>query len=297
MRQETAGYFRIIILFMVLVSAASSSSASDLNEIKRNGVLRHLGIPYANFVTGTGDGMDVELTQRFARYIGVRYMYVPTDWGTAIQDLTGKKVAVKGSDVELLEDTPISGDMIANGFTVLPWREKVVSFSGPTFQSQIWVIARSDSRVRPIKPTGKINKDIEKSRALLRGKNILALEKTCLDPVLYKLSDTGANVILFKGKLNELAPALINNEAELTILDVPDALIALKKWPGKLKIIGPISDKQVMGAAFPKKSTQLQKAYDAFLKKAKSDGTYMKIVDHYYPSVRLYFPEFFRSMM
>jgi ABC-type amino acid transport substrate-binding protein len=281
---------------MVLVTFPKVVFAADLDEIRQRGVLRHLGIPYANFVTGTGDGMDVELTRLFARSLGVKYEYVPTDWGTVVQDLIGKKVNAKGSDVELLEDTRITGDMIANGFTVIPWREKVVNFSRPTFPSQIWLIARADSKVRPIKPTGKIDKDIEKSRALLKGKSVLALEKTCLDPALYKLSDTGANVILFNGKLNELAPALINNEAELTILDVPDALIALEKWPGKLKIIGPISAKQVMGAAFPKDSPKLQSAYDIFLKKAKTDGTYMMIVNRYYPSAKRYFPEFFKGM-
>lgn len=185
MKQRSAGFIRVLIVLMALTAIARGVFAADLNEIKQRGVLRHLGIPYANFVTGTGDGMDVELTQLFAKYIGVKYEYVRTDWGTVIQDLTGKKVAVKGSDVELLEDTPISGDMIANGFTVIPWREKVVNFSSPTFPSQIWLIARADSKVRPIRPTGKINRDIEKSRALLRGKNVLALEKTCLDPALY----------------------------------------------------------------------------------------------------------------
>ncbi len=37
------------------------AGARDLDEIKKSGVLRHLGVPYANFVTGSGDGMDVEL--------------------------------------------------------------------------------------------------------------------------------------------------------------------------------------------------------------------------------------------
>jgi hypothetical protein len=32
------------------------------------------------------------------------------------------------------------------------------------------------------------------------------------------------------------APALLNKEADLTILYVPDALVALEKWPGKLNI-------------------------------------------------------------
>jgi ABC-type amino acid transport substrate-binding protein len=122
----------------------------------------------------------------------------------------------------------------------------------------------------------------------LSGKNLLALEKTCLDPKQNKLAETEANVISFNGNLNELAPALINNDAKLTILDVPDALIALEKWPGKLKIIGPISNKQVMGAAFNKESPKLQAAFNTFIKKAMRDGTYIKIVNKYYPSAKRY---------
>lgn len=54
--------------------------AGDLQDAKKSVVLRHLGIPYANFVTGDGDGMDVELIQKFAKPLGVNYQYVKTDW-------------------------------------------------------------------------------------------------------------------------------------------------------------------------------------------------------------------------
>jgi ABC-type amino acid transport substrate-binding protein len=299
MKLKTENYIKTLAVLLAASAfatiTASAVIAADLDEIRQRGVLRHLGIPYANFVTGAGDGMDVELARSFARYLGVRYEYVASDWGTVVQDLVGKKVVVKGSDVEYPEDAPVKGDMIANGFTVLAWREKAVNFSAPTFPSQIWLIARADSKVRPIKPTGAVEKDIEKTRALLKGKGVLAVEKTCLDPALYNLAATGANVICFKGKLNELAPAVINNEAEMTVLDVPDALIALEKWPGKIKIIGPISNKQVMGAAFPKDAPKLLEAYNKFLKKARKDGSYMKVVNAYYPSAIRYFPAFFKG--
>ena len=269
---------------------------ADLEEIKARGVLRHLGVPYASFVSGAGDGMDVELTQLFAKQQGLRYEYVTTDWGTVIPDLIGHRVKTSGGKVELLETVPVKGDLVANGFTVLPWRQQVVNFSTPTFPSQIWLIARAESDVRPIKPTGSIEQDIQKTRALLNGRSVLSLEKTCLDPSLYQLSDTGATVIAFKGKLNEVAPALLKGEADLTILDVPDALIALEKWRGKLKILGPITGKQEMGAGFPKDSPQLLEAYNAFIKRTQQDGTYLRLVKKYYPTASRFFPEFFKGM-
>ena len=81
----------------------------------------------------------------------------------------------------------------------------------------------------------------------------------------------------------------------MTILDVPDALIALEKWPGKLKIIGPVSEKQVMAAGFSKDAPQLLAAYNKFLEKAKREGTYLKLIRKYYPSAKFFFPNFFRE--
>ncbi len=285
-----------VISAAILVCQVTVVGAADLKEIMEQGVIRHLGIPYANFVTGAGDGMDMELMQRFAQSLGVRYEYVKTDWDTVVQDLLGKKVKNSGAEVEFLEDVPVRGDMVANGFTILPWRQKVVAFSLPTFPSQIWLVARADSKVRPIKPSGVIEKDIARVKALLRGRNVLALEKTCLDPSLYNLAATGANVICFVGKLNELAPAIINGEAEMTILDVPDALVALEKWPGKIKIIGPISPRQEMAVAFPKSSPKLREAFNTFLRKSMKDGSYMQLVKKYYPTAPAFFPEFFKKL-
>jgi len=281
---------------LIVLSLGGLAAAGDLAQVKERGVLRHLGIPYANFVTGSGDGLEVELTQKFAEYLGVKYEFVKTEWSTVIQDLTGKKVKPKGTEIEIIGEAPVKGDIIANGFTILPWREKAVDFSLPTFPSQIWLIARADSKIRPIKPSHTIEKDVAASKALMKGRSVLSMENTCLDPRLYNLSATGAKVICTKGQLNDMAPALLKGDAEMTILDVPDALIALQKWPGKLKIIGPVSDKQQMAPAFAKDSPQLREAYNQFLVKVRKDGTYLRLINKYYPTARSFFPDFFKGI-
>ena len=283
-------------LLSLIVLFAAGARAGDLDDVKTRGVLRHLGGPYANFVSGAGDGLDVDLMKLFAESLGVRYEYVPTDWGTVVQDLVGRKVKVTKGVPELLEEAPVKGDLVANGFTILPWRQQVLAFATPTFPSQIWLVARADSKIKPIKPAGNIAKDIAATRALLKGKDVLTLEKTCLDPGLYDLESAGGTVKRFIGKLNEIAPAVINKDAEMTILDVPDALVALEKFKGKLKILGPISEKQEMAVAFPKNSPKLLEAYNTFIDKAKKDGTYFRLVKKYYPTVPRYFPEFFKGL-
>lgn len=286
----------VLLSGLVMLSFAGMAIAADLAEIKSRGVIRHLGIPYANFVTGSGDGLEVELTQKFAEYLGVKYEFVKTDWGTVVQDLTGKVVKSKGNDIEVVGEAPVKGDIIANGFTILPWREKVVTFAIPTFPSQIWLIARADSKVRPIKPSHNIEKDIAAAKATMKGHSVLSMEKTCLDPTLYNLAATGAKIICTTGQLNDMAPALLKGDAEMTILDVPDALIALQKWPGKLKIIGPVSAKQQMAPAFAKDAPKLLDAYNQFIAKSRKDGTYMKLIGKYYPTARSFFPDFFKGM-
>ncbi|MBV5349707.1 ABC transporter substrate-binding protein, partial [bacterium] len=184
-----------VLVGLILVSFAGMAAAADLADIKSRGVIRHLGIPYANFVTGSGDGFEVELTQKFAESLGVRYEFVKTEWGTIVQDLTGKVVKSKGAEIEVVGESPVKGDIIANGFTILPWREKAVNFAIPTFPSQIWLIARADSKVRPIKPSHNIEKDIAAAKTTMKGRSVLSMEKTCLDPTLYNLAATGAKVI------------------------------------------------------------------------------------------------------
>jgi ABC-type amino acid transport substrate-binding protein len=289
-RQTTLLAVTILAFFSLFRFAV----ACDLPEIREKGVLRHLGIPYANFVTGHGDGMDVELVKLFAQHLGVRYEYVKTSWGTCIEDLTGLKVKTQHDNVQILGKMPVRGDIIANGFTILPWREKVVAFSQPIFPTQVWLIARADSSVKPIMPTGKIDQDIAATKKLIKRHTLLGKANTCLDPSLYKLEQTGVKVNLFQGDLNELAPAIINGEAEMTLLDVPDALIALDKWPGQIKVLGPITAEQTMAYGFAKTSPQLLKAFNTFLEICRKDGTYLELVKKYYPFVMDYYPAFFK---
>lgn len=286
-----------VICAFAILSAAFMKPAfgADLLEIKKRGVLRHLGVPYANFVTGSGDGMDVELIQLFAEYLGVGYEYVPTCWEDVIGDLTGEMVKPNGENVEVLGKVPIKGDIIANGLTVLPWRRKVVRYSVPTFPTQVWVVARADFPVKPIRSVGDIDGDIRAVKALLKGHGILGVAGTCLEPSLYGLDKIGARLIPFPGTPNQLVPAVMNGDGETCIQDVPDILIALEKWPGRIKVIGPVSRMQNMGCAFAKTSPQLLDAFNRFFKKFKQDDAYLNLVGKYYPAIFGYYPDFFEN--
>jgi ABC-type amino acid transport substrate-binding protein len=278
---------------LITVFSTVGAFGRDLDEIKRQGVIRHLGVPYANFVTGSGDGMDVEIAQLFAKHIGVRYEYVKTSWESVVPDLVGKTVKPKGDDVEILTDSPVKGDMVANGFTVLPWREKILNFSTPTFPTQIILVAQAASTLKPIKPSGDVAKDIEQVKKLTKNRTVLGVENTCLDPALYNLSEAGAKVKNFTGAIDDLASAVVKGEAETSIMEMPDALLALKKYSGKIKIIGPLSPVQEMAAGFAKDASQLLAEFNKFLVQCKKDGTYRQLVKKYYPSAISFYATFF----
>ena len=268
-------------------------AAADLDAVKAEGVLRHVGMPYANFVTGSGDGLDIELIQMFAGKLGVRYQFVQADWTTAIPAVCGREVKVQDGRVELGNQTPVRGDVLAGGLTILQWRRECVDYSIPTFPTQVWLITRADSKLTPVQPSGDVEKDIAAVKAQLGATSVMGKPNTCLDPQLYDLSACAKNVVIFPGKLNDIAPAVLRNDADAAILDVPDALIAMEKWPGRIKVIGPISPPQHMAVAFAKSSPALRKAFDEFMVELYEDGTYKQLVARYYPAIVRFYPDFF----
>jgi ABC-type amino acid transport substrate-binding protein len=267
----------------------------DLDDVIKAGKLRHLGIVYANFITEEKTGLDVELMQLFAAHLGVQYEFVETNWSNVLPDLLGKSIKPRGDDVEIGEQQPIRGDVIATGFTELNWRKKIVNYSEMTFPTGVWLIAPADSKLRPITPTGDLNKDINMVKQELKNVSVLGMQDSCLDPSLYQLEMTGANIQLFPTDrdLSEMIPSVIARTADTTLMDVPVALIALEQWPGKIKVVGPISESQSMACAFPKSSPKLLESFNAFFQQIKADGTYRRLVQKYYPSLFVYYPAAF----
>ena len=287
--------FRRLATCLLCCALALPAFAADLPEILARGELRHLGIRYANFVTGSGDGFDVELARGFAERLGVRYTLVYSDFYAVMRDLLGADVVPEGDASRLVGEHPVRGDMIAAGFTVLPWREAVLLYSEPTFPSQVLLVARADSDTQPIAGGSDQSADIEATRALIGDNSLLVMKGTCLDPANYGLEGVGIDLRAYtrSSNLNEMVPALLNREAELTLLDVPDAILDLRKWAGQIKVLGPISGDQILAAAFLKDAPLLRDAFNDYLREIKADGRYGALVDKYYPGIRRYFPAFF----
>ena len=275
-------------------SGGLDPGGGDLDAVRARGVLRHLGVPYARFVSGGGEGFDVELMQAFASHLGVRYAFVETTWTGALGDLTGRRVSAKVSDPAHAAPTPIRGDVLATGLTVLPWRKRSVLFSKPTFPTQVWVVAPRDSPVKPIVPSGKVDRDIAEVKRRMAGKRVLGVPNTCLDPALYAVEAAGGRPVrLDTTRLDDVAPALLRGDGELALIDVADVDLAFERWPGRFTVVGPVSPVQEMAAAFRKDSPELRKVFDSFLAQVRRDGTYDRLLGRYFPRAGSYFPGHF----
>ena len=299
MKRETGQFVVLVRLFLALLLSGwmLPSGAQDLAEVRASGVLRHLGVPYARFVISGSEGFDVEIVQLFAKSIGVRYEYVAADWNNVIQDLIGQDLEYKPT-MRATGRRPIRGDIIGNGLTILPSREKVIDYSVPTFPSAVWLLARSDSPVKPIVPSGTLATDIQATKAKLSLGSTYVMDNSCLDPKLYELEGKGFRLERFtkSTNLNDIVPALLKKESEMTLLDVPDIIVSMEKWPSQIKVIGPVSGEQLMGVGFRKTSPALRQAFNDFFIKTQEDGTYMRLIQKYYRSAPRYLPEYFKGL-
>ena len=102
--------------------------------------------------------------------------------------------------------------------------------------------------------------------------------------------DMRANLIL-----NDVIPAMLKGESDMALLDVPDLIVGMEKWPAQIKVIGPISEVQEMAVGFRKNSPALRGAFNEFFSGLLKDGTYMKLVNKYFRAAPRYFPAFFKQ--
>ncbi|WP_169433095.1 transporter substrate-binding domain-containing protein [Maridesulfovibrio zosterae] len=287
-----------VIFFIFLFTFAFRvipAFATSLEQVRKTGVLRHIGIPYANFVIEKGQGLDVEVMQRFAKHLGVKYKLVLSNWMRVFGDLTGELVRAEDGVVKVVGHTEVRGDVIACGLTMLKWRKQLVDFSNPTFPTQVWGLARYDYPANPVNASGNIAKDLAAIKRVIKGRKILGKESTCLTPSLYGIDQSVGQVMDFPGLLNDMVFAVLKGVVDVTLLDVPDMMVALEKYPEKLKVLGPISREQEMAAAFSHDSPKLRNEFNLFFDKLKQSGEYGRLVKKYYHVVFKYYPDFFRE--
>lgn len=140
---------------------AMPASAQDLAEIRERGVIRHLGVPYARFITGNGEGFDADLVRRFAAQIDVRYEYVSTDWQSVIQDLIGQDVSTNRRPEHLASDRSAATSLPTDSRCQARTADRLLAADFP-----LGGLVAGSYRLQgePIVPSGDLHKDIRRPR-------------------------------------------------------------------------------------------------------------------------------------
>ncbi len=289
--------FWVWSLFYGSEAVFAAQGEIDLPEVLVRGELRHLGEYYGNFITGTGDGLTVDLMRGFADFLGVRYRFIPTSFKQGLEGLLGQKV-VWHKEIPSLkenEDVPLQGDVIAGGFVALPSRGRVVAFSKPIFISQLWVIAKKELSVKPIVPSGSMSKDIQNTITKIRGFSVLGIPGYYVSNSSLWLEEGHCVLVPFYGVFGELIPGLLKSKAQLAFVDMTGVILGTLRWPGKVKVVGPLSPPYYVSAFFRKSFPRLREAFNDYLRRIQENGKYMELIDRYFPSAKFYFPDFFKD--
>ncbi len=94
----------------------------------RNGIVSDLGMPFAMLKDGSLAGFDIELSTRFAAWLGRAYEPADMPFGSLIASISTNKI-----------------DLITSSMMVTEEREKQIDFSDPYYESGVSVIARREN--------------------------------------------------------------------------------------------------------------------------------------------------------
>lgn len=192
-------------------------------------------------------GFDIDLAKEVAKRLSVELEIKPVDWSSAILSLN------KG-DI----------DVLWNGLTISPNRQKQINFSKPYLKNRLIAVV--------LKSSGIKTKDdlIGKIVGVQVGSNDEALQK---DPVSRNIKDIrkyDVNVNAFLDLQAKRIDAVIVDEvaAQYYITDKKVNFTVLKDSP---------LTEETYGVGFRKKDIALQKEIDKILDDMKRDGTAEKI--------------------
>lgn len=119
---------KILLITFILFVCASVSNANANKKAYINGV--DIYYPPYSYLDENGypDGFDVASMNWIAKEMNLKILHQPMHWGAFIPALLAKEI-----------------DMASGGISILPIRQKLVTFSKPYWQSQIVYLAKSDS--------------------------------------------------------------------------------------------------------------------------------------------------------
>ena len=209
---------------------------------------------------GKPTGVSVDLAYALGKYLNRKVVIENIAWDGLIPSLKTKKV-----------------DLIISSMTITKQRQKTIDFSIPYAQSNLAILTNPSSGVKSITDLNQ------------KGKKI-AVKKGTTGHIYAGKYLTNADLLIFD-KENAAVLEVIQGKADGFLYD---QLTIYKNWnkhqKSTIALLEPFQKTpEYWGIAIKKGNTELKNRVDAFIKKAKSDGTFDKLSKKYLTEARATF--------
>jgi polar amino acid transport system substrate-binding protein len=246
----------ILVIAMLLFGLAACATdevdeSSDQLPVLRVG----MELKYPPFETkdenGNPAGASVMLAEALGEELGMKVEIVDTAYASLIPALEQGNI-----------------DIIISSMTITPTREEIVDFSIPYTNSQLMLLAHIDSKVNS-------PDDLNDPDVVIASKSgtigaIWAGENAPLAKILNVEEEASAVLEVAQGN------------ADVFIYDPLSIIRHHENYPDTTKaILEPLPNTKGWGIAMRKGETELKAKIDAFIEKAKTDGTYDNIRETY----------------
>jgi len=218
--------------------------------VLRVGIVSDIGMPHTIVQDGRVIGLDIELGQRFAAYLGREYVLVDMQFSSLIAALSTRKV-----------------DLITSGIMITDERKKQIDFSVPYYESGVSLIALKKN----ILPATAGTATKMATSDDLADKKIGIFTGTVHDAFIAKKYPQ-ARILRYESTA-DLMMSVKTGKIDATMLDLITGRLILKHNPELVLLTDDIFNTP-LGVGFSKKNPALREEFNAFLDEIRQDGTY-----------------------
>jgi len=242
MKKSAVFIFTALIIIMLVVAACAPAAQGKKLIVAIDAT--YPPFEQLNEKTGQLEGFSVDLMNAVAAKAVLDFEWVNVSYDKVLAGVASCQYDLACSSVSITED-----------------RKKDMLFSDPINSGGQVVIVRKD------------NTDI-KSKDDLTGKSVAAL--TAATSAIEAGKIPGVKVKTFT-TLAQVFQAIIDGQCDAAIADNMVSAVFTKKYPDKLKVVGPIFTDEIDGIAICQKNEYLVPKINAALKALRDDGTIDKL--------------------
>ena len=234
------------------------------NGVLTVGVVSSVGFPHSGIENGKNSGFDIELSKRFAAYVGKTFEPVDLVFSSMLASLKTGKI-----------------DMAACSMMITEERKKQINFSDSYYSASACIIAMK-------KNIGTATSDKLGKLDDVRNKRIGVLLGSIHDT--YANRDfPGAKILTFQN-VPDIITSLKSNKIDVAFSDHIALKDIFEKNPD-LAVFAPNLYTVPIAAAFNKDKTQLRDKFNAFLKEIRANNVYDGMVSRWMEKGEIEMPE------